>query len=76
MSDSTFTRSMMIHFKGDTIHKLIFVYYLDWGYSPVGHINKPPRHTPQISVYLMKYEALNLFRNKWSKKRASSFLWC
>jgi hypothetical protein len=29
MSDSTFTRSMMIHFKGDTIHKLIFVCYLD-----------------------------------------------
>jgi hypothetical protein len=35
MSDSTFTRSMMIHFKGDTIHKLIFVYYLDWGSLPV-----------------------------------------
>lgn len=29
ISDSTFTSSMMIHFKGETIHKLIFVYYLD-----------------------------------------------
>jgi hypothetical protein len=29
ISDSTFTRSMMIHFKSDTIHNLIFVYYLD-----------------------------------------------
>lgn len=29
ISDSTFSRSVMINFKRDTIHSMIFVYYLD-----------------------------------------------
>jgi hypothetical protein len=29
INDSTFSRSLMINFKKDTIQSLIFVYYLD-----------------------------------------------